>query len=56
MRFVRRWKYTITLAVVLVLVFIPLLVNAVDRRADCRDHGGEYVRGVFWFECVGDGR
>lgn len=33
----------------LLFVFINIAIGYVD----CKDSGGSYVRGLFWFECVG---
>ena len=41
--------------IILGLVFVALIVFAIvihELHSDCLDSGGQYVRGLFWFECI----
>ena len=53
---VRRYTYTLILVAVLLLIVAPLALRSLERRQDCNQLGGEYVRGMWGYECVGDGQ
>lgn len=48
MKFLRRWRYTIQLGLLLVVV-LALVGLMVKGAHDC---DGDYVRGVVWFRCI----
>jgi hypothetical protein len=49
-----RYRHTILL-VLLLLVLAAFWALIVNERNQCRDDGGDYVRGLLWYECVGEG-
>ena len=52
MKFLRRWKYTIQLGLLLLVVVLALVGLIVKGAHDC---DGDYVRGVVWFKCIEKG-
>lgn len=48
-----RYRHTI-LSVLLLLVLAAFSALIVNERNQCRDDGGDYVRGLLWFECAGE--
>jgi hypothetical protein len=52
----RYYPATILLVALILLVLLPVLISLVAEERNCRSRGGEYVRGVIWFQCVGEKR
>jgi len=42
--------------IILVLSTGMFLAWLSHEQQECEDRGGRYVRGLIWFECIGEGR
>ena len=43
----------VRLLTMLVVVFGLIFMIGVKGEKDCDKNGGDYVKGVFWFKCLG---